>query len=170
MAEKLSIEEVLARLEQSAALHRERQRFHAAQEAQHREQKEVHDAELAKVLASLEAFRNVALPAQELAAHAAPPSQQRAPEVQVKLAESGRLLISRTVRAVVETWTGSEPFGAADVAAEVNRRAQGRLRRPVEARGVSDALRRLVAEGSLQLVRPGGPYHGAVYSRLRQIS
>jgi len=61
MSPKLSVEEVLAQLEQHAVFHREREAFHS------REERALHAAELEKILENLEAFRTVAATAVDLA-------------------------------------------------------------------------------------------------------
>lgn len=67
MSSKLSVEEVLANLEQRAAFHREQEALHAEQEAHHREQRALHAAELETVLQNLDAFRTAATTAVGLA-------------------------------------------------------------------------------------------------------
>jgi len=67
MSSKLSVEEVLANLEQRAVFHREQEAFHAQKIAEHQAEQAFHAAEREKVLRSLEAFREAAPAAVDLA-------------------------------------------------------------------------------------------------------
>jgi hypothetical protein len=165
MSSKLSVEDVLSNLEQRAVFHREQEALHAQKEVHHREQRALHAAELEKVLQSLEAFRALAPSAVELAR---PLPLKTAPAVAIdeaKLPPSGRLMVSRLIRLAVESPDLPEPFGASAVVAEANRRFADRLREPVGPRTASDVLRRMLAEGEIQLAREGRPSHEALYAR-----
>ncbi len=163
MGSKLSVEEVLANLEARAALHREKEAyhrdqeaFHAQQEVHHREQRGLHVAELEKVLQDLEVFRTVATSA---AAQLIP----RPKEIEVP--PPGRKRVSRMVILIAESPDLQEPFGPAAVAEETSRRFADHLRNPVGSRTVSDVLRRMLAEGQLELVRKGTAKREALYKR-----
>src|SRR5882672_10904497 len=106
MSSTLSVAEVLSQLESRAALHREREAFHAAQEEHHRQERVRHAAELEKVLHNLETFRGASASAVELVQQ--PQAQTPAAEPPVKAPASGRLLVSRFIRAVVESRTDGE--------------------------------------------------------------
>jgi hypothetical protein len=162
MSSKLSVAEVLGSLEARAAFHREREAFHAAQEEQHRQERARHAAELETVLHNLEAFRTVSASAVELVRQASPPEPAEPP---VKGPASGRLMVSRHIRAVVEAWPEGEPFGASAVAAEANRRFGDRLKKPIDTRAASDVLRRMSKERLIRLVRPGKAFSEALYAR-----
>ena len=165
MGSKLSVEEVLANLEQREAFHREQEAFHAQQEADHREQRAGHAAELAKVRASLEAFRAAVPSAVELA-QPVPAKAAPAPAVaETKLPPPGRLMVGRLLRLAVAGPELPEPFSPGAVAAEANRRFADRLQKPIGVRTASDTLRQMVAEGSVQLARKGGAAHQALYKR-----
>ena len=164
MSSKLSVEEVMSTLEQRAIFHREQEAFHAQQEVHHGEQRAVHAAELQKVQQSLEAFRAVAPSAVELA-RPLPPKTAPAALDEAKLPSSGRLMVSRLLRLAVESLDLQEPFGPAAVAAEANRRFKDRLPKPVGPRTASDVLRRMLAEGEVELVREGKAAHPALYRR-----
>lgn len=163
MSSKLSVEEVLANLEQRAVFHREQEALHAQKEAHHREEREQHAAALAKVLHSLEAFRTVAAAAVDLAQPVAAQSGRVSKAEEENLPEPGRLMVGRLIHRVVVAMDG--PFGATAVAAEVTRRFADRLREPVGPRTASDVLRRLLAEGEIRLVRKGKAFHEAMYTR-----
>jgi hypothetical protein len=164
MSAKLSVEDVVANLEARAAFHGEQEALHAQQEIHHREQRALHAAELEKVRQHLETFRAAAAPALELARIpvAPPPPPPPPPEVRPS---SGRLMMSRLVRHVVQSQPGGEPFTATAVAAEVNRLYASHLKRPVGPRTVADVLRRLVNEGVLQAMSEGTAYHETRYTR-----
>jgi hypothetical protein len=160
---KLSVEEVLANLEQRAAFHREQEALHAQKAAHHQTEQAHHAAELAKVQQSLDSFRAVAGAAVELMQPIPTPTVSVAPEE--KLPPPGRLMVGRLIRLLVERPGLPEPFGASTVAAEANRRFAHRLPRPIDTRAASDVLRRLLAEGRLQLTRKGKAAHEALYIR-----
>ncbi len=164
MSSKISVADVLANLESRAAFHREREAFHAGQEEQHREERERHAAEHEKVLHHLDAFRTASASAVELARQ---PMEQEpeAPAPHVDSPVTGKLMVSRAIRAVVASWKEGEPFGATAVAAEVNRRFADRLRRPVGPRATSDVLRRMARSRQIQQVRPGKALSEALYAR-----
>lgn len=167
MSAKLSVEDVLSTLEARAVFHRDREAFHAEQEVHHREQRALHAAELARVHESLESFRAAAPTALELARERVGQESAPAPElaVQEDFTASGRTLGSRRIRRVVESWEPQKPFGPTEVAAEVNRRYRGQLRKSIGTRAASDVLRRMSSEGRIDLVRPGKAFHEALYQR-----
>jgi hypothetical protein len=161
VSSKLSVAEVLGSLEARAAFHREREAFHAAQEEQHRQERARHAAELETVLHNLEAFRTVSASAVELVQQASPPEPAEPP---VRGPASGRLMVSRFIRAVVEARPDGEPFGASAVTAEVNRRFGDRLKKPIGTRAASDVLRRMSNARQIHLVRPGKAFSEALYA------
>jgi hypothetical protein len=166
MSSKLSVEAILAQLEQRVVFHREQAAFHAQKVAEHQAEQTFHAAELDKVLRSLEAFRAAAPAAVDLAQPL--PAAEPAPAIaESDLPPPGRLMVSRLLRLVVERAGLAEPFGGAEVAAEVNRRYADRLRRPVGARTAADVLRRMCGEGRLRVVRKGKPLHEALYVTTR---
>jgi hypothetical protein len=157
---KLSVEEVLANLEQRAVFHREQEALHAQKMALHQAEQALHAGELEKVLQSLEAFRAVAAAAVDLAQPLARPASE-----EVDLPPPGRLMVSRLLRLVAERPGLAEPFSATAVAAEANRRFADRLRKPIQARMAADVLRRMVREGLLQVAQEGKAFHEALYVR-----
>jgi hypothetical protein len=166
MSSKLSVEEVLANLEQRATFHHDQEVFHAQQEVHHQEQRALHAAELAKVQQSLEAFRAVAPAAMELAT---PASTRSAPGIpQVEMPPQSRLMVSRLLRQIVLSPSLAEPFGPTSLATEANRAFSDRLPRPIGQRAASDVLRRMLAAGEIQLDRDGKAFHEALYVRTRQ--
>jgi hypothetical protein len=163
MSSKTSVEELLSSLEQRAASLRDQEAFHARQEVHHREQRALYAAELEKVLQTLEAFRPLAATAIDLAqpvvARPEPAAEQET------LPPPGRLMAGQLLRLVIESPSLTEPFGPTAVAAEANRRFADCLPGPVSRRAASDVLRRMLAEGAIQVVREGKPAHEALYTR-----
>jgi len=167
MSAKLSVEEVLANLEQRAVFHREQEALHAQTAAHHQGEQALHAAELAKVLQSLEAFRAVAPAAVDLAQPVPVPPDPSAEIQEADLPPPGRLMVSRLIRLVVERPGLAEPFGAMAVAAETNRRFAARLREPVQTPTVSNVLRRMLDEGRLRIAQKGKAFHEALYVRAK---
>jgi hypothetical protein len=166
MSSKLSVEEVLANLAQRVTFHRDKEVFHAQQQVHHQEQRALHAAELAKVQQSLEALQAVVPSAIELAA---PVRTRSAPTIsQMDLPPKGRLMVSRLLRQVALNPDLAEPFGPTSLAAAVNRAFSDRLPRPVGERAASDVLRRMLADGEIQLARDGKAFHEALYVRTRR--
>jgi hypothetical protein len=161
MSKNLSVEQMLANLEARIASLRERRAFHAGQEAHHREQLALHDAELQKVLERFEAFKAAA----EAAAEVAQPPVPAAPPEEPIPTFGNRPMVSRLVARVVESWPAGEEIGAKAVAAEVNRRYREALKKPVTPEMVSVTLRRLRNARRIQQVRPGKALFEAVYVR-----
>ena len=166
MSAKLSVEDVLANLEQRAVFHREQEALHAKKVAHHQAEQALHAEELAKVLQSLEAFRAAAPAAMDLAKPIPVPADPSA-EDDANLPPPGRLMVSRLIRRVVQSPSLAEPFGGTAVAAEANRRFASRLSEAVPARTASEVLRRMLDEGRLQVARKGKPLHEALYTRKR---
>jgi len=162
MSSEMSVARVLAKLEARAAVHLEQQAFHAQKEAHHREQREQHEAELAKVNANLETFRSAAATAVSLAAQ---PAVETPTSTSLDIESGwGRLMVSRMIRAVVESQVfGGEPFGGSDVVEEANKRFADRLHRPIDSRTAGDVLRRMRREKRIHLVRRGIPHYEALY-------
>ncbi len=169
MSSQLSVAKVLANLEAQVALHKEREAFHAQQEVFHREQRAFHAAGYETVAKHLEAFRTASGGAAEIADRveaaaqaAAVPSEVPPEELRMsgKRPQPGPLVIR-----LIEEMPPGEVFGASRVAEEVNRRFSRALPRPMDTRLASAVLRRLLADGTIRLVKPGSPHHEAVYSR-----
>jgi hypothetical protein len=161
MSSEMSVARVLAKLEARATVHREQQAFHA-QEAHHRGQREQHEAELTKVNANLETFRSAAATAVDLATQ---PAVETPTSTSLDIESGwGRLMVSRMVRAVVESQVfGGEPFGGSDVVEEAKKRFADRLRRPIDSRTAGDVLRRMRLEKRIHLFRAGKPFYEALY-------
>jgi hypothetical protein len=146
----LTVPQVLEALEAQIAHHREREAFHAGQEAAHRERRARHAAELEGLTKHYENLRESL---GVIAGFAAPKPQ------------SGRPSLTRLVGLAVADLEPDHPFTASELAAEVDRRFGDRLKKPAERNLVAIALRRMHERGRLRLVRKGRPHTEAVYAR-----
>jgi hypothetical protein len=166
MSTAFSVAEILARLEARIAHHEQQMAFHRQQEAHHREQSAAHAAELETVRRHFESFKAAALPAADLAGVpvASAPAREEEPE---DLSEfiGKRIMASKLIVRVIDSFGEGETFGATRVAAEANRRYRSALKKPVDARTASTVLRRLRDAGDLHQVQSGGAAHEALYSR-----
>ena len=156
-----SLVEILARLDGQISYHRERESFHAQQEELHRGQRAVHAGEIETLSRHREALGAAAAAAAALARRPRP----AAPGVGEHIGPSGRPKLARMITRVVAERSPTEPFGAAALAREVQQRFQADLKKPVDARLVSIALRRMVKRGLLHVARRGRPHAEALYVR-----
>lgn len=162
----LSIEAIVARLEEQIAHHRERQVFHSEQCAYHGEQQAIHAAELETLTSNLESFKAVTAASLELASRqTAVPAAAPQPLSGKDLDIGRKPSLTRMVTRVIESRPPGEAFGTSAVTAEIQQRYGERLRRPVKAKLVSIALRRMAADGRLRTLREGRPHHEALYAR-----
>ena len=161
MSSELSVSQVLANLEAQMRWHREQEAHHTEREAFHRKQREAHAADYETVARHYEAFKASAAGATEVAARSAVPAPPPVvPPLPLKL-----VLPSRLVARAVEEMPAGEPFTPTRIADEVNRRYSRELKKPIDSRLASTALRRLLPQGELRLVTPGTAHHEAVYAR-----
>lgn len=165
MSSELSVTQILANLEAQMAFHRDKEKHHAEQEALHGEQRAVHAAELETVTKHYEAFRAAAGEAVERVARNVIPAPAPPPRVEPPQPPLKPTLPSRLVARLVKVLPAGEELAPSRVAREVNRRYAAELRKPMDSRLASAALRRLMADGTLQLVRKGTAHHEAVYMR-----
>jgi hypothetical protein len=163
LSAELSVAQVLANLEKQMAFHQDQEARHAEQEVLHREQRAVHAAEYETVARHYEAFKATSGTAAEIAARTA--AVVPAPAPPPPAAPAKPTLPSRLVARLVAELPTDEVFEPSRVAAEVNRRYRGELRKPMDSRLASTALRRLLAEGKVKLVEKGTAQHQAVYTK-----
>lgn len=161
MSSQLSVAQVLASLEEQMRFHRGQEEQHAAQEAFHREKRAHHAAEHETVARHYEAFKASASAAAEIAARSGVPS----PPPEAQAAALKPQLPSRLVARAVAEMPAGEPFAPSRIAAEVNRRYSRELRRPIDSRLASTAIRRLMDQGRVRLVQKGTAHREAVYAR-----
>ncbi len=166
MSTALSVGEILAKLEARIAHHERQVAFHQQQEDHHCQQGAAHAAELETVRQRFEAFKAAALPAADLAGlPVAPASEGTGTPEDLREFVGKRIMTSKLVARVVQGFGEDETFGATRVAGEVNRRFGEALKRPVDARVASVALRRLRDAGQIHQVQPGGAAHEALYGK-----
>jgi hypothetical protein len=162
VSSQLSVAQVLANLETQMELLRDQEAHHAAREVFHREQQTARAAELETVARHYEAFKEAAGGAAEIASRVATaePPREEAPLPPLKPVRPSKLV----ARAVAEMPAG-EAFAPTRIAAEVNRRYSRELRKPLDSRHASTALRRLMIQGQIRLVRKGTAHRETVYAR-----
>jgi hypothetical protein len=156
---QVGIQDVLSALGAEISQHREREAFHAAQEVVHREERARHAAELERLTKLQETLSEAASAAIEIARRRLPAQETE------DLGSKNHPRLTRMVEKVVEEKKPDDPFGPMAVAREVTRRFGDRMRKPVDSRLVSIALRRLHERGQLQQIRPGRPHSEALYVR-----
>ncbi len=159
MSSQLSVAAILAHLEEEMAFHREQESHHAQHEAFHRDKRAFHAAEYEKIAGNYGAFKASAETAFEIATRAAEVRPLPEP-LPVK-----RVLPSRLVARWVAEVPAGEPFSPTRAAEEVKRRFGAELSRPITSRLASTALRRLLADGEVRLVKNGTAHREAVYTR-----
>lgn len=163
MATSMSLDTIVSQLEAQIAFDREREAFHAAQEAHHRERRAVYVAELEKLTATLESVKAAVVTVAQLTARAV-----AAPPQPPSLDIGRKASLTRMVRHVIAARPAGEIFGTNLITAEVNQHYRERLRRPVKEKLVSITLRRMLKQGELRAVQPGRPHHEALYARVEE--
>jgi uncharacterized protein YukE len=153
-----SIREVIAHLEAQTKQLREREAWHAQQEAFHHGEQTRFAAELEAVSRHLESLRWAANLAAGALGKAAPAGHE-------DLGSASSPKLSRMVEKVLADLSPETRFGTRWMAHEVNRRFGSRLRKPADGRRISVVLRRFHRTGRLEMVRPGRPHWEALYVR-----
>jgi hypothetical protein len=159
MSSSLSIDQMLLQLEARVAHLRERQAFHAKQEAFHREKAGGYSAELATAAERLEAFRAAAADAGELLARLG-----RVPTASDADDDFGPgRPLSPMIARVVEGKAAGEAFGPKAVAQEIQKRWGAKLRAKVDPRSVAATLRRWALRGRIERTREGRGRRESLY-------
>jgi hypothetical protein len=161
VSSQLSVAQVLANLEEQMRFHREREAEHATQEAFHRDKRAHHATEHESISRHYEAFKASASAAAEIAARSsvpAPPPPEPAAPLKPQLP-------SRLVARAVAEMPADATLTPTTIAGEVNRRYSRELRKPIDSRLASTALRRLTEQGRVRLVQKGTAHREAIYSR-----
>ena len=153
-----SIREVIAHLEAQTEQLREREAWHAQQEAFHHSEQTRFAAELEAISRHLESLRWAA----DLAAGSL---GKTAPAGHENLGSASSPKLSRMVEKVLADLSPETQFGTQWMAHEINRRYGSRLRKPADGRRISVVLRRFHRTGRLEMVRPGRPHWEAMYVR-----
>ena len=165
MGSNLSVTEMLARLEAKIAHHKEKRDLHAAQEAQHAGQKEIHDAELCQAQERYEALKAAFAAAGETLAAAQPSPPPPPPPLKADDVRGRGRWVSRLMQRVIDTLPPGEIFGASRLIREIETRWGTELRQRVPLRSASSTLRRWAAHGRLQLVRDGTSHRESLYKK-----
>jgi hypothetical protein len=167
MNTNVSIAQVLSELEAQLAHHESQEAFHAQQEVFHREQRGLHAEGLVRVRERYEVFKAGVSAAGEIFADLPQPAPPAPPPVESEPDHGPRPTVAKLIQRLVSGKAADETFTPSSVAEELNRRFAAKMRRSFDSRGVSVYLRRLLAEGSLRLVRKGGAANEAAYTRRR---
>jgi hypothetical protein len=161
MNANLSIAQILADLETQIGHLESQEAFHARNEETHRGQRELYAAELARVRERYDAFKTAATAAGEVVnREMVSTAQQAEADARLRIRTLSKLILH-----VVEGKSEQETFGATTLSQEVNARFGNRLRRPLDPRTASVTLRRMEADGRIQLVEKGRAFHEAMYAR-----
>ena len=169
MSLKLSLGEIIANLEARIVFHRDQAALHTKQEEHHREQRTLHEADLQKVTEHCEALKAVAGPAAELALPTSPgvvpsTSAGTAPAARPEAAPGPPPNLSVLILQLLKAHPDGEPFGKTSMAAAIRQRIRD-ANKPLDPRSVSSALRRLLAQRHIHVVREGRPCHEALYAK-----
>lgn len=161
----ISLQQMLASLEEQMDLHREKEAHHAREEAAHREQRALHAAELEALARHYEALKSSAEAAAPLVTRYVPAHPPQPEESLQETLPAGKPVIRRRlVERVIAEMPKGEVFSPTSIAAAVNRRFRN-LPKPAEPRMTSAALRRLAAEGSIRVVQKGTSHREANYTK-----
>ncbi|HYO14402.1 MAG TPA: hypothetical protein VE685_14495 [Thermoanaerobaculia bacterium] len=165
MSTDLSVSKILASLEAQRAQHKERENWHAEQEAFHREQRAHHAAEYERVTQNYEAFKATAETAADLAARALATVPE--PEKQEEEPPPGKPPVrTRLLERMVEEIPVGTVIWPSWLAEEANRRFPKLLPKPVSFRMASNALRKMVGWGLVEVAEKGKPHHEAAYRKV----
>ena len=159
MEGKLSIAEMLTRLEAQITLHRDKQAYHAEQKSHHEAEEARHAAELARLSQHHAAFKTAAA---EIEAALPPVSATaKTPAADTDLGRKPKK--GKALGRIVAAWPEGVPFGASEVVASVNHRFAGKLN--LTPRDAASYLRRSALRGTLEIVREGKPFHETLYRK-----
>ncbi|HEX3529460.1 MAG TPA: hypothetical protein VH988_20570 [Thermoanaerobaculia bacterium] len=162
MEGKLSIAEMLSRLEAQITLHRDKQAHHAEQKSYHEAEEARHSAELARLSQHHAAFKAAAAEIEAvLPLDPAPGKTEKTPALDADLGRKPKK--SHALSRVVAAWPEGVPFGASEVVASANQRFAGKL--SLTPRDAASYLRRRALGGSLEIVREGKPFHETLYRK-----
>jgi hypothetical protein len=154
-----SVQRMLADLEVRITSYQRQEAFHAQKESHHREQRALYAAELQAARERHAALKAAADAVDELVTR---PSV-KTPVAAIEIDARKPIVLSKLVFRVIETKDPRETFGGTSLAEEINQTFAGRLPKDAQPRTVATILRRLAAEGYLQMVREGRAFHEALY-------
>lgn len=161
MGYEKSVARLMDEIEARVAHHERQEAYHAEQEVFHREERARHAAELEAARTRLTRFKEAAEAVVEITSRTRIPTAPQEDD----LPPGASLRISQLAARIVATKGPDETFGGAAIAREINQRYGKKLRRPVQARNVAAALRRMAAAGRLRQLQEGRAHHEALYMR-----
>lgn len=154
-----SVQRMLTDLEVRIASCQRQEAFHAQKESHHREQRALYAAELQAARERHAALKAAADAVDELVTRPGGGTPAAAIEIDARKP----IVLSKLVFRVIEAKDPRETFGGTSLAEEINQTFAGRLPKDAHPRTVATILRRLAAEGYLQVVREGRAFHEALY-------
>lgn len=160
---ELSVQQMLANLAAQIEIHREREAYHAREEASHREQREHHAAEVESLSRHYEALKSSVEAAAPLAVRHVPAKPKEPPRE--TLPPGKPVVWSRLVERVVAGMPAGEVFTPAQIAAALNRRFQG-LSKQLNSRVASTILRRMSYLGTVRQVQKGTSHREGTYTKV----
>ena len=168
MTDGLTLQQILANLEAQMEVCREKEAYHAREEAAHREQREANAAELAELSRHHEALKSSAEAAVPLAARYSPPAPDPAPpkEMPQETLPPGKPLVwSRLADRVIENLPDGTLITPTSLAKMIDQRYKG-LPHPADPRVMSTILRRLISYGWVRRAQKGGSHRETTYVKL----
>lgn len=167
MTAGLTLQQILANLEAQMEVCREKEAYHAREEAAHREQREANAAELADLARHYEALKSSAEAAVPLAARYSPPAPDPEPKEkpQETLPPGKPLVWSRLADRVIEDLPDGAVITPTSLAEMIDRRYKG-LPHPADPRAMSTILRRLIAYGWVRRAQKGTSHREATYVKV----
>jgi hypothetical protein len=165
MSRELSVARILTELTDQIEHYRSREAFHAEQEIFHRQQKELHAADLQVALERFAAFEAAADAAGELVARARDKKQKEREKGVDDSIPSGKQVLSKLVDRIVFVKDMEESFGATGITREIQERYGARLKRKIDVRSVGAKLRRMARIRQIHRIREGRSFHEALYRR-----
>jgi len=165
VSDGMTLQQILANLEAQMEVYREKEAYHAREEAAHREQREANAAELAQLARHYEALKSSAEAAVPLAARYSPPAPEPKEKPQETLPPGKPLVWSRLADRVIEGLPEGTLITPTSLAKMVNQRYKG-LPHPADPRTMSTILRRLISQGWVRRAQKGTSHRETTYVKL----
>ncbi len=166
MSDGVTLQQILAHLEAQMEVCREKEAYHAREEAAHREQREANAAELAELSRHHEALKSSAEAAVPLAARYSPPAPEPPKEKPQETLPPGKPLVwSRLADRVIESLPDGTLITPTGLAKMVNQRYKG-LPHPADPRVMSTILRRLISYNWVRRAQKGTSHRETTYVKV----
>ncbi|HEX6901835.1 MAG TPA: hypothetical protein VF789_19095 [Thermoanaerobaculia bacterium] len=166
MSDGQTLQQILANLEAQMEVCREKEAYHAREEAAHREQREANAAELADLSRHYEALRSSAEAAVPLAARYSPPVPEPPKEKPQEILPPGKPLVwSRLADRVIEGLPSGTLITPTSLAKMMDQRYKG-LPHPADPRVMSTILRRLISYGWVRRTQKGTSHRETTYVKV----